>query len=145
MPFLQPSSSFFKAEIVEQTEEKSCGKMKSREGNKSPRGELGCHGRGSHHDLTVVASGRHGLTSLLRCVLVHLFDPRVLPWISCLGPIGLVFASSYDLVWHQLIYFLLTLGLIHINLQSKSKQVETKRNRRNMGINCKTMQINLYK
>jgi len=97
--------------------------MKSREGNEALDGELGSHGRGSHHymalvaTMPVVASGGHGLASLLCGILVYLCGPWVLPWINCLGPIGLLFANSHDLVWHQIIYFLLTLGLIRVNLQ----------------------------
>jgi len=46
---------------------------------------------------------------------------QVLPWIICLGPIGLLFASSHDFVWPNLYAFPLKLGSIYINLQLKTR------------------------
>jgi len=66
----------------------------------------------------------------------------VLPWIIRLGPIGILFASSHDFFWPILHDFLLTLGLIYVNLKSKPEQAKTKHNRRNMRVNQKIMQIN---
>ena len=133
--------------------------MKSRKETETPRAKPGCHDHGIHQGLTVVGTTAHGsyhgqtamgfapigtptsrITTFLCCLGL-----RFMPWISHLGPIGLPFASSHDLVWLHFLSFLLTLGSICVNLQLKHQQVETKFNRRNMGINCKIMQINPYK
>ena len=47
------------------------------------------------------------------------------------------FANFLDLVWPNLHAFLLTLGSLRINLQSKLEQAESKHNQRNMSINQK--------
>jgi len=51
-------------------------------------------------------------------------------------------ANFHDLVWPQLLDFLLKLGSICANLKSKSEQTQAEHNQRNMGINRKIMQIN---
>jgi len=61
---------------------------------------------------------------------------------TVLGLYWASFPSILDLVWPHLLDFLLTFGSICISLQSEPKQVETKRNWRNIGINCNIMQIN---
>jgi len=48
-----------------------------------------------------------------------MFGPCGLPWIICIGPVGLHFANLLDMVWAHLLHFLLTLRSICINLQSK--------------------------
>uniref|UniRef100_A0A7C9EML4 Uncharacterized protein n=1 Tax=Opuntia streptacantha TaxID=393608 RepID=A0A7C9EML4_OPUST len=52
------------------------------------------------------------------------------------------FSTSLDLVWPQYLYFLLTFGSTCVNLQSKLEKAKIERNRRNMCINSKIVQIN---
>jgi len=54
---------------------------------------------------------------------------------------GACFANSLNWAWVQLHIFLLILTSTHKNMQSKPKKGKTKRNRRNIYINCKIMQI----
>jgi len=65
--------------------------------------------------------------------------PRALPWIIHIGP---HFVNLLDMVWADLLHFLLTLGSICINLQPKSRTSQNKRNRRNRGVNHKIKHIN---
>ena len=52
------------------------------------------------------------------------------------------FTTSLDLVWPQFHAFPSVLGSTHANPQSKPEQAKTERNRRNMCVNRKIMQIN---
>jgi len=136
MPFKRQNSS--------QNRKNRAGSQKAAKKNRK-LGAGGTHDRASQAARPCVR--HHGPWWLLpstfsrfpkRRVLVQ-SGTRALPWII---RIGSHFANLLDIVWAHHLHFLLTLGSICVNLPSKIRTSQNKRNRRNMGINHKIKHIN---
>ena len=136
---LVASSFSFKGKLAAQTNKKSHGKRKvtrklKRLGNFRPPWPW-------HPPWSVVVSTQPALPLPERVILCFALDRDLCLGLTVLGLYWASFASILDLVWPYLLYLLLTLGLICVNLHSELEQVKIKRNRKNIGINCKIMQI----
>jgi len=90
----------------------------------------------------VVSSVRPSLNASSTLHFCGHFGPLALPWIFCLGPIELHFATILDLLGPRGSFFLQLLGSSHVNLQSKLEKRRNKRNWRNRGINYKIKHMN---
>jgi len=117
--FFKPSTSSFKGKIQHKTKEESRRKTKGHQGNETTREKSGYHGCGYHHGPWWPLVSRAPSVPERR-VLCFALDCR-----SCLGSSLLgqwaYCANSLDLVWPILHTFILTLGSIYVNLQSKTQ------------------------
>jgi len=98
--------------------------------------------RGEHHRLVVVSSGQSVLATsrMLRFVLFLVCG--FLPWIVRLGPVGLILLTLLTWLGLNFILFSQYLAQHKYFCNQKFEQIETKRNRRNMGMKHQIMQIN---
>jgi len=132
---------------------KTWRKSNSREGKQNSPGAEGVHGRASqvarpcahHHEpwwKPWVARLAAAVPSLLgRCVLCSFWFASFCLGSSDLGLLGFLCSSSW-LSWPQFLTFLLKLGSTCTNLQSELDKAKIERNRRNICINRKMIQIN---
>ena len=138
---LQPSSFSFKGKFATQTDEKSHRKWKAAKKLKCP-GDF--RRPRSWHSPCATRGGLCPACSPAswHVVLCFALDRDLCFGSTVLGLYWASFGSILDLVWPHLLYFLLTLSSMCVNLQLKPEPAETKCDRRNIGINCKIMQIN---
>jgi len=118
---------------------KSCKKLKAAKKNR----KLGAGAARPASD-TMGRGGSYPARSsaFLNVAFWCMSSPCALPQIIRIGPIGPHLTNLLNMVWAQLIHFLLTLGSICINLQSKPQTSQNKHNRRNRGANHKIKHIN---